>query len=72
MKKRVQTYHHLFVSLPVSYLDDANNEDEGMIGKILHASKMSHKEIKAEIKARFDENKESTDDNRASIQEAHA
>ena len=56
MKKQDQTYHHLFVSLPVSFLDDANNEDEGMVGKILHASRMSHKEIKAEIKARFDEN----------------
>ena len=38
-KDREQTYHYLFVSMPLGYKDDTNNEDEGMIGKILHATR---------------------------------
>ena len=44
-KEKKQTYHYLFVSMPLSYEDDANNEDEGMIGKILHATRSDFKEV---------------------------
>ena len=44
-KEKAQTYHYLFVSMPLSYEDDANNEDEGMIGKILHATRSDFKEV---------------------------
>ena len=36
-----QSYHYLFVSMPVSFQDDTINEDEGMIGKILHAARVN-------------------------------
>ena len=43
-KKREQTYHYLFISVPLSYEDDTNNEEEGMIGKILNSARTNHKE----------------------------
>ena len=43
-REKEQTYHYLFISMPLSYEDDANNEEEGMIGKILNSARTNHKE----------------------------
>ena len=37
--EKKQEYHYLFVSMPLNFEDDTNNEDEGMIGKILNDSR---------------------------------
>ena len=37
--------------MPLSYEDDANNEDEGMIGKILHATRSDFKEVSKNAEA---------------------
>ena len=47
--ERDQTYHFLFVSMPLNYGDDTTYEDEGMIGKILSANRATHKELTARI-----------------------
>ena len=31
--------------MPLSYEDDGNNEDEGIIGKILNSTRANHKEV---------------------------
>ena len=49
--EKKQTYHYLFVSMPLGYEDDANNEDEGMIGKILHATRSDFKEVSKNAEA---------------------
>ena len=38
------------MSIPLSYEDDTNNEDEGMIGKILNVARAHHKENQKEMK----------------------
>ena len=43
--EKKQEYHYLFVSMPLSYEDETNNEDEGMIGKILNDSRKNQKDI---------------------------
>ena len=43
-RKKEQTYHYLFISMPMSFEDDTNNEDEGMIGKIVNVARNNHKE----------------------------
>ena len=43
-KERKLSYHYLFVSMPLSFEDDTNNEDEGMIGKILKVVRAVNKE----------------------------
>ena len=43
-EKKEQTYHYLFISMPLSFEDDTNNEDEGMIGKIVNVARTNHKE----------------------------
>lgn len=43
-KERELTYHYLFVSMPLSFEDDTNNDDEGMIGKILKVVRAVNKE----------------------------
>ena len=48
-KEKDQTYHFLFVSMPLNYGDDTTHEDEGMIGKILSANRATHKELTARI-----------------------
>ena len=42
--KKEQTYHYLFISMPLSFEDETNNEDEGMIGKIVNVTRNNHKE----------------------------
>ena len=44
-KEKEQTYHYLFVSLPVGFLDDSTNEEEGIIGRILSDTGAKHKEF---------------------------
>ena len=68
--EREQTYHYLFASMPVGFLDDTCTEEEGMIGKILYAARVSHQEIcdkfdqfekrSDEIDKRFDQIQEET------------
>ena len=58
--------------MPISLLDDTNNEDEGMTGKILHAVRNNHREISNKIdkvRFRFDENQLEISDARAKIDE---
>ena len=43
-REKEEEYHYLFVSMPLSFEDDTNNEDEGMIGKILNVVRNNHKE----------------------------
>ena len=52
--EREQSFHYLFVSMPINYEEVTINEEEGMIGKILNASRTSSKEFNI----RFDENAE--------------
>ena len=52
-----------------------NNEDEGMIGKILHAARINHQEISNrfdQIKTRSDENQIEITDTRSNIEEIQA
>ena len=42
--ERKQSYHYLFISMPLSFEDETNIEDEGMIGKILNVVRNNHKE----------------------------
>ena len=42
--KKKQEYNYLFISMPLNYEDDANVEDEGMIGKILNDARKNQKE----------------------------
>lgn len=60
-----QTQYYLFVSRPLSFDEDMENSDEGMIGKILHAARVNHKEVKAKIQ-------EGQDEIKAQIKDAHA
>ena len=62
-KRSEQTYYYLFASVPLSLEEDTNNEDEGMIGKILHAARVNQKEVNT----RFDENQEGIKDARSKI-----
>ena len=48
-KKKEQAYHYLFVSMPLGLEEDTNNEDEGMIGKILSVARANHKEVNTKI-----------------------
>ena len=47
--------------MPLSYEDETNNEDEGMIGKIVNVARTNHKE-----------NQEASQANQKAIQDAHA
>ena len=42
--KKKQEYNYLFISMPLNYEDDANVEDEGMIGKVLNDARKNQKE----------------------------
>ena len=37
------------MSIPLSYEDETNNEEEGMVGKILNVARTHHKESQKEI-----------------------
>ena len=41
--------HFLFISMPLNYEDDTNNEDEGMIEKVLNDARKNQKEILKKI-----------------------
>ena len=53
-KERELTYHYLFVSMPLSFEDDTNNDDEGMIGKILKIVRAVNKENQTGIQENRD------------------
>ena len=69
-KEKEQTYHHLFMSIPLSYEDDTNNEDEGMVGKILNVARAHHKENQATIQKNHKENQKEIQDAKAEIVDA--
>ena len=45
-KEEEQKYLYLFVSMPVNFEEDADIEDEGMIGKIINDARKNHSESK--------------------------
>ena len=47
--EKEQTYHYLFISMPLSYGEDSNVEQEGMVGKLLNVARKHHKEVSDEI-----------------------
>ena len=56
--------------MPLNYEDDANVEDEGMIGKLLNDSRKNQKDTNIsfeEIKKRIDENKKEINENQKEI-----
>ena len=63
--QKEQTYHYLFVSMPLVYEEDANTEQEGMIGKLLNTARKHHQEVIDDNSKRFEENK-------AAMNEAHS
>ena len=65
-KKAEQEDQFLFISMPLNYEDDANVEDEGMIGKLLNDSKKNQNDTISrfeESKKRMDEIKMDIDKN---------
>ena len=56
-REQNQEYHYLFVSMPLNFEEDANIEDEGMIGKIINDARKNHNEANdrfEKINERFD------------------
>ena len=43
-REKEQSYHYLFVSMPLNFEDDSNIEDEGMIGKVLNDARKNQKD----------------------------
>ena len=67
-EEKEQEYHYLFASMPLNYEEDVDNEDEGMIGKILNDSRKNQKEITE----KFEENQQGIKDAKAGIKNAEA
>lgn len=42
---------YIFASIPYNFGDEGDNDDEGMIGKILYSARMNHKENQEKIDA---------------------
>ena len=55
-KKNEQTYSYLFVSMPLSYGEEANIEQEGMVGKLLNVARRHHKEVSDDIQKKNEGN----------------
>ena len=70
-EKKEQTYHYLFISMPLSFEDDTNNEDEGMIGKIVNVAKNNHKENQKAIEENHKENQKAIQENHKENQKAN-
>ena len=45
------TFEYIFASIPYNFGDEGDNDDEGMIGKILYSARMNHKESQEKIDA---------------------
>ena len=65
-EEKEQEYHYLFASMPLNYEEDVDNEDEGMIGKILNDSRKNQKEITE----KFEKTQEGIKNAEAGIKEA--
>ena len=65
-EEKEQEYHYLYASMPLNYEEDVDNEDEGMIGKILNDSRKNQKEITE----KFEKNQEGFKNTEAGIKDA--
>ena len=65
--EKEQTYRYLFVSMALNFEDDIDNEQEGMIGKILNLNRKHHKEAQRYNEKKFDEHSVKIEKNQMKI-----